>query len=182
MRGAFRSAGTIRRSILRLPALGIPALALWMLGSSASGQKAQTPSVTAVLAKCQQCHGETLQMSHLSLVTRDSILKGGDHGPAIIPGDAAASPLYQRITGQMQPAMPMAPLPRLTSEEIAAVKEWIDAGASMADTMPLLTVSFSTGALRRFAARPSRVCRASHAACRIGLPPQVMPKLPLAPP
>jgi Protein of unknown function (DUF1553)/Protein of unknown function (DUF1549)/Planctomycete cytochrome C len=124
---------TVRHSIMRLPVLAVSALALWMLGSAALGQKPQTPSVAAVLAKCQQCHGEALQMSHLSLVSRDSILKGGDHGPAIIPGDAGASLLYQRITGQVQPAMPMAPLPRLTTEEIAAVKEWIDAGAPMAD-------------------------------------------------
>jgi hypothetical protein len=99
----------------------------------ALGQKSQAPDAVAVLAKCQQCHGEKLQMSNLSMANRASILKGGDHGPAIVPGNAASSVLYQRITGQVQPAMPMAPLPKLTAEEIAAVKAWIDAGAPMAD-------------------------------------------------
>jgi len=103
-------------------------------GSVVLSQQSQAPSATAVLAKCQQCHGENLQMAHLSVASRDSILKGGDHGAAIIPGNASGSLLYQRITGQVQPVMPMAPFPKLTAEEIAAVKDWIDAGATMGDT------------------------------------------------
>ena len=113
--------------------LKVGTLSLLILGSVALGQKAQAPNATAVLAKCQQCHGEKLQMSNLSLANRSAMLKGGDHGPAIVPGNAAASLLYQRITGEVQPAMPMAPIPKLTAEEIAVVKQWIDAGAQMAD-------------------------------------------------
>ena len=97
------------------------------------GQTPAGPSAAAVLAKCQQCHGETAQMSHLSVASRDSILKGGDHGAAIVPGNAQDSLIYKRITGQILPPMPMAPLPRLTNEEIAAIREWIDSGAVMAD-------------------------------------------------
>ncbi|HEX4595788.1 MAG TPA: PSD1 and planctomycete cytochrome C domain-containing protein [Bryobacteraceae bacterium] len=123
----------MRGSSVRRTTYGIAALSLLILGSVALGQKSQAPDAVAVLAKCQQCHGEKLQMSNLSMANRASILKGGDHGPAIVPGNAASSVLYQRITGQVQPAMPMAPLPKLTAEEIAAVKAWIDAGAPMAD-------------------------------------------------
>jgi hypothetical protein len=83
-------------------------LSLLMPGSAVLGQKA-APNVGAVLNKCQNCHGETAQMSHLSMVSRDSILKGGDHGAGIVPGNAAESLIYKRITGEMQPAMPMAP-------------------------------------------------------------------------
>ena len=111
----------------------LSALSLLVLGSVALGQKSQAPSAATVLAKCEQCHGDKLQMSNLSVASRVSLLKGGDHGPAIVPGNAASSLLYQRITGEAQPAMPMAPLPRLTAAEIAAVKAWIDAGAPMAD-------------------------------------------------
>ena len=70
-------------------------------------------------------------MANLSMASRESMLKGGNHGPAIVPGNAAESLLYKRITGEVKPAMPMAPIPALTAEEIAAVKEWIDAGAVM---------------------------------------------------
>jgi hypothetical protein len=82
-----------------------------MPGSAVLSQQPQAPTATAVLAKCQQCHGENLQMAHLSVASRDLILKGGDHGAAIIPGNAAGSLLDQRITGQVLPVMPMAPFP-----------------------------------------------------------------------
>jgi cytochrome c551/c552 len=122
-----------RSSIARLSIAGLTAFTVLMLGSAALGQKSQAPNAVAVLAKCQQCHGDQLQMSGLSLANRAAMLKGGDHGPAIVPGNAASSLLYQRITGQVQPAMPMAPVPKLTAEEIATVKDWINSGAPIAD-------------------------------------------------
>ena len=47
----------------------------------------------------------------------------------IVPGNAADSLVYKRITGEMQPSMPMAPMPKLSADEIATVKDWINAGA-----------------------------------------------------
>lgn len=105
------------------------------------GQKSQPSDPAAVLAKCRQCHGATVQMSHLSMADRAAMLKGGDHGPAIIPGNAERSLIYQRITGQMKPVMPMAPFPPLTPDEIAAVKSWIDAGAPLSEPAPSTTQS-----------------------------------------
>jgi hypothetical protein len=109
------------------------ALVLLLPGLVVFGQAPQLQSAPAVLAKCQQCHGETVQMSHLSLSSRDAMLKGGDHGAALVPGNAEDSLIYKRITGQVKPAMPMAPVPSLTSEEIAAIKDWINAGAPMSN-------------------------------------------------
>ena len=37
---------------------------------------------------CWNCHSASVQLSKLSLATRDAALKGGDHGPAIVPGSA----------------------------------------------------------------------------------------------
>jgi hypothetical protein len=97
------------------------------------GQTSQAPNVTAILAKCQQCHGNSVQMAHLNLADRDAMLKGGDHGPAIIPGNAAESLVYKHITGQVQPLMPMAPIARLTPDEISVIKDWISAGAPLSN-------------------------------------------------
>ena len=77
--------------------------------------------------RCMQCHGREPFMAGLDLRSRAAALKGGLHGPAIIPGSAASSPLYRRLTGQAQPQMPMGG--RLSDTEIAAIKQWIDAGA-----------------------------------------------------
>ncbi|MBZ5611039.1 MAG: DUF1553 domain-containing protein [Acidobacteriia bacterium] len=68
-------------------------------------------------------------MSKLDLRTREGMLKGGEKGPALVPGDVAASLLYKKITGQQQPLMPMPPVPALDPREIALVKDWIDQGA-----------------------------------------------------
>jgi hypothetical protein len=77
---------------------------------------------------CLTCHGPTQQLSQLDLGTRAAALKGGQKsGPAIVPGDSAKSPLYRRLTGQDQPAMPLGA--RLTDSEIKIIKEWIDSGA-----------------------------------------------------
>ena len=85
--------------------------------------------VAPVLASnCVTCHGPGQQQSQLDLSTRASILKGGQKGPALIPGDAVNSVLYRRITGQQQPAMPLGG--KLTDAEIAILKKWIDAGAA----------------------------------------------------
>ena len=77
--------------------------------------------------KCMECHGQAPLAANLDLRTRDTALRGGDHGPAFVPGAAAGSHLYRRLTGQEQPQMPMGG--RLTDGEISAIKDWIDAGA-----------------------------------------------------
>ena len=68
-------------------------------------------------------------MSGLDLSTRESMLRGGEKGPAIVPGKAEASRLYRRVAGLEKPAMPLAPLPPLTPQEVAVLKSWIDQGA-----------------------------------------------------
>src|SRR5215831_13938048 len=77
---------------------------------------------------CLKCHGQAMQLSKLDLRTLESALKGGDHGASIIPGNADQSPLYRRIAGIERPAMPMDGS-KLTADQIAAVKAWIDQGA-----------------------------------------------------
>src|SRR5215831_17911314 len=79
--------------------------------------------------KCFQCHGDALKMGNLDLRTRASLLKGGDKGPAIIQGSADQSLLIHRVTGKVAPKMPMPPMPALTDQELASLKDWINQGA-----------------------------------------------------
>jgi len=58
----------------------------------------------------------------------DSLMKGGVHGPAIVPGKAADSRLIQMLEGKVQPRMPFGAEP-LPESDIAAIKAWIEAGA-----------------------------------------------------
>jgi len=87
--------------------------------------------VRPILArKCFACHGPALQKSHLRLDRRADMLRGGESGiPAIEPGKSAASLLIRYVSGaDAKLVMPPAG-PRLTAPEIAALRDWIDAGA-----------------------------------------------------
>src|SRR5687767_11705530 len=71
-----------------------------------SGQKAPVTDkdiVPVLQQKCFQCHGEALKMGNLDLRTRESMLKGGDKGPAIVAGNADQSMLMHRVTGTVAP-------------------------------------------------------------------------------
>src|SRR5437867_1176311 len=76
---------------------------------------------------CLKCHGDAMQLSKLDLRTRESALKGGEKGAAIVPGRPDESRLYRRVAGLERPAMPMDGT--LSSEQISAIKTWIDQGA-----------------------------------------------------
>jgi hypothetical protein len=79
---------------------------------------------------CYQCHGAKKAMGQLRLDGKESALKGGLSGAAIIPGDSKQSLLVKRILGEGNEArMPMGGAP-LKPAEIARIRRWIDEGAS----------------------------------------------------
>ncbi len=59
---------------------------------------------------------------------RDAALRGGDRGPAIIPGKADDSLLYRVIKQTAEPHMPFGGA-KLADEEIAAIAAWINNGS-----------------------------------------------------
>jgi len=77
--------------------------------------------------RCFACHGESQQQAGLDLRTRAAILKGGENGPAIVPGDAGESRLYRRISGLEAPVMPMGG--EISESEILTIRDWINQGA-----------------------------------------------------
>ncbi len=71
--------------------------------------------------KCGSCHG-TAKVGGLDLAEYEGALAGGKSGPAIVPGDPAASRLViVQATGD-HPG-------QLTGQELALVRAWIEAGA-----------------------------------------------------
>ena len=98
-----------------------------------------------LVTRCQGCHGPRVAEGGLRLDHLPGTLEGGDSGPAIVPGDAAASRLIGAVKRTLEPAMP--PDEPLPAEEIALLEAWIAAGAPWsgagadgpavtADTMP----------------------------------------------
>ncbi len=74
------------------------------------------------------CHGDSTQKANLSLATASAAFKGGDGGPAIVPGKPGESLLLEMISGA-KPAMPQKGKP-LSREEVAGIRNWIEAGAA----------------------------------------------------
>ncbi|MGH9658213.1 MAG: DUF1549 domain-containing protein, partial [Bryobacteraceae bacterium] len=77
---------------------------------------------------CLACHGAAQQMSGLDLRTRATALKGGVKGPAVVEGNAAESALIRRVTGAVQPAMPLGS--KLDARDVDILRRWIDQGAA----------------------------------------------------
>jgi cytochrome c553 len=76
---------------------------------------------------CWKCHGAGVQLSKLDLRTRESALKGGEHGQVLVPGNSEKSRLYRMAAGLEKPAMPLGG--KLTAEQVETLKLWIDQGA-----------------------------------------------------
>lgn len=76
-------------------------------------------------AYCFDCHGGDEHKGNLDLRLKRFAVKGGDSGASIVPGDAAASLLLQRMkSGEMPVGEKKVPV-----EQIAVIEVWIKAGA-----------------------------------------------------
>ncbi|WP_299464021.1 PSD1 and planctomycete cytochrome C domain-containing protein [uncultured Gimesia sp.] len=90
---------------------------------------------------CYDCHSQAAEESGLRLDHGANILKGGDRGPAVIPGKSAESPLFLSLSGQGKiPRMPH-DLPPLKPAEISLIQQWIDQGGKIPDAEQTLKTS-----------------------------------------
>src|SRR5438552_2440618 len=72
---------------------------------------------------CVRCHGAARPSGGLRLDRYEAVLRGGDSGPAVIAGDAAASLLVAKVERRDRPPMPpKRPLPRAA---VAKLRAWI---------------------------------------------------------
>jgi mono/diheme cytochrome c family protein len=79
--------------------------------------------------KCIGCHGDTNPKEGLSLTSYANVMKGGEHGPVVIPGDPDNSRLVQALRGSHGIMRMPAKADPLPEETIAAVEAWIRGGA-----------------------------------------------------
>ncbi len=89
-----------------------------------------------LIDRCQSCHGAKKQWSSLRLDSSAALLKGGDNGPALVPGKPDDSELFKRVIEtdvdlRMPPAEAGKPL---SAEEVAILKRWIELGAPWPDS------------------------------------------------
>ncbi len=81
---------------------------------------------------CHKCHGAQQQKGGLRLDSRAAILKGGDTGPAAVPGQPDESEFLLAVsydpTGYQMP-----PDGKLPDETIAVLRKWVEMGAPWPD-------------------------------------------------
>ena len=135
MRILSSSAHSRRGAVTRLATL-----AAWLLFCFGAPVQAQEPQAKAASAKlefkaiyatlhdnsCLGCHNEKKRKGGLDLTTAESALKGGDSGPAIIPGQPDKSLMVKLVSkGEMPPGKRS----KLPPDEVKLLRDWIKDGA-----------------------------------------------------
>jgi hypothetical protein len=82
-----------------------------------------------LVAECYECHDAKKQKGDLRLDYRDGLLKGGEEGAAIIPGDAKKSILLQSMDHSHETLQMPKKRTKLEAQIIADFAEWINRGA-----------------------------------------------------
>jgi len=84
---------------------------------------------------CIRCHGPEKPKARLRLDSLEAVLKGGEDGKVVLPGNSAKSPLVINVAhlGEEDNWMPPPKnkfkfLP-LTKDQISLIRAWIDQGA-----------------------------------------------------
>lgn len=112
----------------------------------------QTEVLPVLRRNCVACHNSSKAENHLVLESPQSILKGGESGPAVVPKHSADSLLLQAAAHLDDPTMPPpdnnVKAVALTSQELGLIKLWIDQGA---------TGQVSAGAARHWQKLPATV-------------------------
>ena len=115
-------------------------LALWAVGSAGQSVMAAGSSeddeffekrIRPILAqRCWECHGadDGKRRGSLRLDSRESVLQGGETGPAVVAGDPASSLLVEAIKFESS-QIEMPPSGKLPEREIADLIEWVRRGA-----------------------------------------------------
>jgi mono/diheme cytochrome c family protein len=84
---------------------------------------------------CTTCHGAEKPKAKLRLDSLEGVLKGGEGGKMVVPGNSVGSVLVHNIAhagdpdGYMPPPKNKANIPPLTKEQIGLIRAWVDQGA-----------------------------------------------------
>jgi len=96
---------------------------------SVEGQEFFEKKIRPLLVdNCFKCHSGPKLKGHLAVDSRASLLKGGDTGPAMVPGDLGKS-LITKAIGYNDPDLRMPPRGKLNDQQIADINMWIKSGA-----------------------------------------------------
>ena len=116
-----------------------------------------------LIANCYGCHSVSSGKSKggLRLDTRDAMLKGGDSGPAVVPGDADSS-LLIRAVRYLDSDYEMPPAGKLKDEDIALLERWVAMGAPDPRVEGAAAVGYSPGTVHRWTSEDIARAKENH--------------------
>ena len=81
-------------------------------------------------ARCTSCHNDDRRRAGLSLMSYESLRRGGEYGSVVLAGRSETSELYRRIAlpEDDEAFMPAEGNTPLTPEQVDVIGWWIDAG------------------------------------------------------
>lgn len=103
-----------------------------LLATSASAEVDYLRSLKPLLKeRCYSCHGALKQKGGLRLDTVELMHRGGESGPAVIPGKAEKSPIFERVTTTEESDLmpPKHEGERLNASQLEMLRQWISEGA-----------------------------------------------------
>jgi hypothetical protein len=77
---------------------------------------------------CVRCHNENRQSGGLSLVNFYEMMRGGDSGRVVLPGNVEGSRLFRLVGGLENPRMPNDNQVRITRQNYDDLKKWFEEG------------------------------------------------------
>ena len=89
-----------------------------------------------LIERCFECHGRDHSKGGLRVDSREALLKGGDSGPAMIPGDPSTSLLIRAIR-RSDDALIMPPSAPLAASIIQDFEQWVQSGANWPAFVPV---------------------------------------------
>jgi mono/diheme cytochrome c family protein len=127
---SFRMSFSVRIPII----LAFTSLSLWAASDSSAEDFFENRVRPLLAGNCYACHTESM-LGGLRVDSRESLLKGGKLGPAIVPGAPEESLLIQAVN-RTHSRVKMPPTGKLKPEEIADLTRWIKDGAVWPKTQP----------------------------------------------
>ena len=99
--------------------------------ASAAGNLNYREDIAPVLRKyCVGCHTEDESQGGLVLESHAALMKGGESGTAITPGEPSSSRMVLMLTGKIEPQMPPEDETQPSEEDVALLVKWIEQGAT----------------------------------------------------
>ena len=137
----------IRCTILAAAILASHLLALCAADEPAATALFADQIAPLLAARCGTCHGPSRAESGYRIDTRAGAFAGGDSGAAaILPNQAEASPLFQRISSADAEGRMPADGPPLAAAEQLLLRQWIETGAVWPGSMAALPDTLFTPA------------------------------------